>query len=74
MEGDSARAPASRVSGRGVAWRLCRLGFAGGLLSIGGIAAGIAPAVWLSADAPRIASALFFVFVGSRIFLNGLRE
>ena len=39
-----------------------------------GIAVGIALAVWLSANALRIAFALFFVFIGSRIFLKGLRE
>lgn len=39
-----------------------------------GIALGIMAALWLSADALRIAFALFFVIIGSRMFREGLRK
>lgn len=38
-----------------------------------GVALGITTAVWLSPDALRGALALFFLFIGSRMFLLGLR-
>ena len=39
-----------------------------------GVAVGITVAVWLSPDALRIAFAMFFVFIGSRMFRAGLRS
>ena len=42
--------------------------------SLPGIALGIMTALWLSPNALRIAFALFFVFIGSRMFREGLRK